>query len=327
MPGVSREQIGRAKSVGILDYVLKHEPDNVKRVGSAHYLKDHDSLEISNGLWNWHSQNIGGRNVVDYLVKVRGFSFVDAVRHLAGDELPYGCAAPKAKPPPNTKTPFALPPRNANNDRVVEYLQGRGIAKSLILGCISRGSLYESAQWHNCVFVGRDDDGKARYAALRGTMGDFKRDAEGSDKRFAFVLPPSDPRSDTVAVYESPIDALSHQSLYSGFGGWRLSLGCTALTGLIHFLERHKEVNHCVVGTDNDEAGNAAAAKIGKLQGLSSVRILPPAGCKDWNDALMSAGDRNKPSLIARLEAAKGTAAEQNAQGGKNQKRNALEWG
>ena len=50
MPGVSREQIERAKRVDILDYVLAYEPDNVKRVGGAHYLKDHDSLEISNGL-------------------------------------------------------------------------------------------------------------------------------------------------------------------------------------------------------------------------------------------------------------------------------------
>ena len=38
MPGVSREQIERAKQVDILDYVLKHEPNNVRRIGSAHYL-------------------------------------------------------------------------------------------------------------------------------------------------------------------------------------------------------------------------------------------------------------------------------------------------
>ena len=74
MPGgVSREQIDR-----------------------AHYLKYHDSLEISNGLWNWHSQGIGGRNVVDYLINVRGFGFVEAVRHLTGDMSPYKCAEPRA---------------------------------------------------------------------------------------------------------------------------------------------------------------------------------------------------------------------------------------
>jgi hypothetical protein len=47
MSGVSREQIARAKEIGIDDYILSREPDNVKRVGNAYYLKDHDSLEIS----------------------------------------------------------------------------------------------------------------------------------------------------------------------------------------------------------------------------------------------------------------------------------------
>jgi hypothetical protein len=57
MPGVTKAQIARAKGIGIKEYILSHEPDNVKRVGSAHYLRDHNSLEISNGLFNWHSRN------------------------------------------------------------------------------------------------------------------------------------------------------------------------------------------------------------------------------------------------------------------------------
>jgi len=312
MPGVSHEQIDRAKHVNILDYLLKHEPDNLKRIGSAHYLKDHDSLEISNGLWNWHSQGVGGRNVVDYLIKVRGFSFVDAVRHLTGDDVSYSFVAPKARPPTERK-PFALPPRNGGNDRLVAYLQKRGIAKPLILDCIERGSVYESAKWHNAVFVGRDNNGKARYATLRGTMGDFKRDADGSDKRFGFVLPPKNGVSDTVVVTESPVDALSHQTLCPEFDGWRLSLGCTALAALTNFLERHGEVKSVVVCTDNDQAGNKAAAKIAELPDIAVIRSFPPVGKKDWNDALMALKNGQKPSLIGRLEAAKVTAAEMNS--------------
>jgi hypothetical protein len=70
--GVSPEQIARAKEIGIEDYILSHEKDNVKRVGRAYYLKDHDSLRISNGLWKWESQGIGGKTAVDFLIKVRG---------------------------------------------------------------------------------------------------------------------------------------------------------------------------------------------------------------------------------------------------------------
>ena len=326
MPGVTREQIERAKQVNILDYVLKHEPDNVKRIGNAYYLKDHDSFTISNGLWIWRSQDVGGKNVVDYLIKVRGYNFVDAVRHLAGDDLLYQRITPRAKPPPKLKPKFVLPARNDNNDRAIEYLLRRGIAKPLILDCIERGSVFESPRWHNCVFVGRDDNGKARYATMRGTISDFKRDADGSDKRFGFMLLPKHDSSDTVAVFESPVDALSNQMLNPGYGGWRLSLGCTALAALTNFLERHDDIKTVVVCTDNDDAGNNAAKKIMELPDITAVRSLPPAGHKDWNDALKAA--TQKPSLIGRLEAAKETAAAHNAAivlDGTQHKRSALE--
>lgn len=81
MPGVSKEQIACAKEIGIEEYILSREPNNVRRIGGAYYLKDHDSLEISHGLWNWHSHGIGGKNVIDYLIKVRGYDFVGAVRY------------------------------------------------------------------------------------------------------------------------------------------------------------------------------------------------------------------------------------------------------
>jgi hypothetical protein len=158
---------------------------------------------------------------------------------------------------------------------------------------------------------------------MRGTSGDFRRDADGSDKRFGFVLPPIGGISDTVAVFESPVDALSHQVLFPGFDGWRLSLGGTSLAALTNFMERYGEVKNCIVCTDNDKAGEAAAVKIIGMEGITATRSLPSAG-KDWNDALLSI--RSKPSLIERLEAAKTKAAEQNS-GIINQQRAALEWG
>lgn len=289
-PGVSKEQIARAKDVPILDYVLSHEPNNVKRVGNEYRLKDH-SVTMSNGKWHWQSHGVGGEKAtaLNYLITVRGFGFVDAVRHLAGDDILSYAIKPKAKPPPE-RMPFALPPRNRDNTRVIAYLQSRGIEKPLILDCIERGSLYESATYHNCVFIGRDEGGKARFAALRGTMGNFKRDADGSDKQFGFVLPPDDPDSDTVAAFEAPIDCLSHQTMcrqgfIEPFDGWRLSLGGTAIVALTNFLDRHGKVKNCVICTDNDEAGEKAAAKIAELSGVTVTRTLPPASRNDWNEA------------------------------------------
>lgn len=90
---------------------------------------------------------------------------------------------------------------------------GKGIDGEVISQCIRKGILYESRNYHNCVFVGKDSAGKARYACLRGIYGTFKNDVDGSDKRYSFSLPSADEDSPFVAVAESPIDALSVASL------------------------------------------------------------------------------------------------------------------
>ena len=305
MGWVTKKQLERARAIEVLDYVLRNEADGYRRVGSGYRSKEHPSLSVDGKGFYWHSRKLGGRTALDYLTDVRGYGLVDAVCLLINESpldrpqannseskpLPKK-PAPKAKSPPPERKPFSLPQRHANNTRVLAYLQSRGIAKPLILDCIGRGLLYESAKFHNCVFVGRDENGKARFASLRGTLGGFKCDAEGSDKRFGFLLPPRDPDSDAVAVFEAPIDCLSHQSLCEqgylpAFDGWRLSLGCTALPALSHFLEHHTGVTNCLVCTDDDEAGERAADKIAKLPGIATVRSLPPAGT-DWNEGLLA---------------------------------------
>jgi hypothetical protein len=331
MPGVSRDQIARAKEVNIEDYIMSHEPNNVKRIGRALYLKDHDSLEISNGLWNWHSHGVGGKNVIDYLIKVRGYEFVDAVRHLAGsefslrenapserrtlhpvpDEIPQDRAVkPKARLPAieravlknesirmgdkvkeRSRDALKLPRRFENNNRVIEYLQNRGIDEKLIQECIHQNILFESADFHNAVFIGRDEKGKARFAAMRGTHGDFKRDADGSDKSYGFFIEPALPNAYSVAVFESPVDALSHKMLEPNFGGSRLSLGGTATAALTRFLESYPQIKSITICTDNDTAGEQAAKKIFNLAddyGIAAERSYPPIG-KNWNESLLQA--------------------------------------
>ena len=302
---VTKDQIRRAREVDILDYVLTHERENVRRVGGSYRLKDHESLSIDNGEWYWHSREIGGRTALDYLTDVRGYGLVDAVCTLIGERPQERPVRPEPSPPTKRITPralsppavperkaFSLPPRNVNNTRVIAYLQSRGIERPLIMACIQNGSLYESAKHHNCVFVGRDDNGKARSAFQRGTMSVFKCDAEGSEKCFGFVMPPSNPDSATVAIFEAPVDCLSHKSmcnqgLIEPFDGWRLSLGGTALAALKNFLERHTSVKHCLVCTDNDEAGELAASRITEVPGITSERRAPVGG-NDWNDGLLA---------------------------------------
>ena len=88
---------------------------------------------------------------------------------------------------------FALPPRNTDDRRVFAYLRKRGIALQVIRRFLESGLLYEDAVHHNCVFVGRDGSGQARYAGLRGTYDrdgkGFRGDVSGSEKDVGFSMP------------------------------------------------------------------------------------------------------------------------------------------
>ena len=83
----SKNIIDKAKEMDLLTYLRNYEPNELVRVSHNVYsTKTHDSLKISNGMWMWWSRGIGGKSAVDYLVKVRGMSFIEAVSLIAKDE-------------------------------------------------------------------------------------------------------------------------------------------------------------------------------------------------------------------------------------------------
>lgn len=297
MPGVTEEQIAQAKQVDILAYMQRHEPQNLVRQGPNRYvLRGHDSFVISNGKWCWNSRDYGRKTAtaLNYLIDVRNLSFVEAVRTLC-DDLSLSYAPPDPKP--EKRLPFKLPPRNRNNDRVSAYLQGRGIDRELIAACVSAGILYESAPNHNCVFTGKNEQGKTRFGCMRGITGQFRRDLDGSDKRYGFLLPPANLENGyRLAIFEAPIDSLSHQAMwkqgYDAFDGWRLATGGTSILAVEYFLERHPGVTDCLICTDNDEAGKRLGKRIAGLSckdmfsPIAFGRAPPPVG-KDYNDTLL----------------------------------------
>ena len=104
-----------------------------------------------------------------------------------------------------------LPDRSETNEKITKYLAGRGISKGLIEACIRKGVLFESLPYHNCVFVGVDQNGTARYACYRSTNDQkIMGDVAGSDKRFSFR---TNVKGRKLHVFECPIDLLSHLTL------------------------------------------------------------------------------------------------------------------
>ena len=310
MPGVSEEQVARARELDLLSYLQTYEPEELKPDGPGRFTTvTHESLVISNGKWRWNRGQVGGVSALDYLMKVRGMGFVEAVEHLTGERAETAKAYQEESKlrPPTPKWTFYPPRPYRYATGAVSYLQGRGISAKVIQRCIQSGILYESryynpqSEYHNipvCVFVGRDETGAIKFAAMRGLSGDFKQDKAGSDKRLNFHISAQNPGSCHLAVFEAPIDALSHATLQQrggwGWDGHRLSLGGTSDVALIAFLERNLQINRIVLHLDNDVAGITAARKIKARIVADSrfsrirVSINPPhRGANDYNDLLL----------------------------------------
>ena len=314
MPRLTEEQIRQARSVDLLDYLQTHEPGNVRKSKSnstEHYMVEHDSLKISNGKWFRHSTQQGGYSALDFLIKVRGIHFVDAVKSLTDgyaftdyQTMPKYLTQSSAKQA-KTPKPFLLPKSNKNNDRAVAYLRERGIERDVIYRCIEAGILYESSK-HRCVFVGKDENGKARFACERGISDDVKKDVSGSSKLYSFSLPPKEPTrhgGSTLALFESPADTLAHASIHeigqTGWDGYRLSLGGVSSVALHGFLERHPHISSIQLCLDNDKAGQDATNRIIKellndqRYAHMKITVTPPPIGKDYADTVLAIKQNN----------------------------------
>jgi hypothetical protein len=296
---VAKDQINQAKQMDLLSYLIAYEPNELVRISPDVYTtRAHDSLKISNGKWCWWSHGIGGKSALDYLIKVRGMEFVEAVQHLCGcTEFAPPPSVYAVKPPP--KPPFMLPKQYVNNDRVLRYLTGRGIDSEILSYCVQTGRLYEDDH-HNCVFVGFDENRKVRYAMLRSSSSTsmYLCEVDGSDKRYAFALPFR--HDDTVYLFESAIDLLSFATLrkdvwqnfnylsLSGIYQPRKTLSETPLpVALAQHLQDYPNTRHIVLCLDDDEAGRLAAQTICALlpERYTAELLLPDKG-KDYNRQL-----------------------------------------
>lgn len=304
MPYIDPSTVEQVKKIDLLTYLQEREPDELVKIGpNAYATKTHDSLKISNGKWYWWSRGFGGRSALDYLIKVRGMSFTDAVSCLA-EQDPAPMRAPARKAAPPEQASFRLPPKSGDASRTVAYLESRGIAPSIVAECMDVGLIYENRRGNlsNVVFVGFDNAGVPRCAALRGCKGTFKGEVAGSDKRHTFMLRARG-LNPVLHAFESPIDALSYATLMLEQGeDWHeanlLSLDGippeNAKTGtvplaLIQYLDDNPGTTMVHLRLDGDKPGFAAADRIAKaLHDRCDARVMLPHRGKDWNEYLMT---------------------------------------
>ncbi len=261
-----------------------------------------------------HDQQKGGGGSIDLVMHVTGYTFRQAVAYLnheAGPELAVAAAAQHGARQGQeivergARAPFMQP--QADEDRwpqVRAYLiEQRGIPRGLVDELHARGTVYADGR-SNAVFLRTDAEGQAVGASLRGTLpgSEFQGLAYGTrhdEGHFSFSI--GTPERYSALQYhitESPIDALSRAALTQRAGErgeyvflsndghgelpcWQIEEG----------LSRGALV-HC--GFDNDAGGNKLWAQVKEAypRAEAIVREQPPAGAKDWNDALRAAPER-----------------------------------
>lgn len=307
MPFIPPDVIAKAREMDLLTYLKTYEPQELIHIaGNVYGTRTHSSLKISNGKWMWWAQSIGGYNALDYLIKVEKRPFTEAVECIMGKHFDRPIPArPKHEQEDKPKV-LILPPVNRTATAAFNYLRRRGIDADIIKFCIKTGWLYESCNYPytNVVFVGRDRDGKERYACARGIDTDYIGDASGSDKHYSFGIP-AEGKSDTLNLFESAVDLLSYGSLLRLDGkNWReenlLSLAgiykpknkieeSVLPAALKRYLAENPHIRKIVLRLDNDPAGRLAAKTIKALllkEYAVEVEVrLSPQG-KDYNDCL-----------------------------------------
>lgn len=301
MPYIAPEVITEAKRMDLLTYLREYEPGELVKFSSNTYTtRTHDSLKISNGKWMWWSRGIGGKSALDYLIKVRGMDFVEAVQTIMGNG---SISFPTCK---NIKSyeeqPLLLPEKSPTTDVVFDYLFGRGLDFEIISYCLEQELIIESLPYHNAVFIGYNENKEPKYAAYRATnQSRIMGDCTGSKKQYSFRLTAEN--TGEVHLFECAIDLLSYATLMKLEGkDWR-QLNLVSLAGVYspkqkiedskvpvtlgRLLEKDKTIRRIVLHLDNDIAGRKATKALQTiLSDKYEVVDDPPQYGKDVNDFL-----------------------------------------
>ena len=286
----TKEQREQARRTDLANFLVSRG-EKVKKSGSEYeWLDGSQKVTIRGHLW-YHQYEQKGGDAIDFIRKFYNKDYAEAVEMLLNN-----CGGQIITSPPIEKErkPFELPPRNDRMSRVFSYLLlTRGIDKDVLFEFVKNKMIYESADYHNAVFVGYDLNGIPRHAHKRGTVtsNSYKGNVAGSQPEFSFHWHGT---SDKIFLFEAPIDMLSFISMHKE--NWKnhsYAASCSVSDRvLFQCLNDNPNIKNVFLCFDNDEAGQTANKRIAdKLKKLNiQNEILIPTH-KDWNEDILN-GER-----------------------------------
>ena len=178
MAHLEEDIIERAKNTDMIALLESEEGFSFKSTYGEREFKciEHNSLVVNGNRrrWYWNSRQVGGNNAIDYLVKIRGMNFRDAVLHLVGDREQTAYTPIRKAVTENVSVSkpvrFVLPEQahfpdgRRNYSNIIAYLnKGRGIDMNIINTLIASGQIYQGVQYNGLHIVGYNDEGMAFY--------------------------------------------------------------------------------------------------------------------------------------------------------------------
>ena len=178
MAHLEEDIIERAKNTDMIALLESEEGFSFKSTYGEREFKciEHNSLVVNGNRrrWYWNSRQVGGNNAIDYLVKIRGMNFRDAVLHLVGDREQTAYTPIRKAVTENVSVSkpvrFVLPEQahfpdgRRNYSNIIAYLnKGRGIDMNIINALIASGQIYQGVQYNGLHIVGYNDEGMAFY--------------------------------------------------------------------------------------------------------------------------------------------------------------------
>jgi len=297
----TEEQKLRASEVDLVEF-LRHQGEKLIRSGPEYRLASDHSITVQGNEWYDHAIKEGG-GPISFVQQFYNLSYPEAITCLLGGEqgIVYASAQKQEEKP---RKEFALPSAGQEMRRMYAYLlKHRFLDRNVVNAFVRAGLLYESCEkfkdreYHNAVFVGKDENGVPRHAHKRSlnSLGKtFRINVEGSDPRCSFHYTGT---SNRLYVFEAPIDLMSFLSRYPR--GWQehsyVALCGTAEHAMLWMLEQNPKLQRIALCLDHDPAGITAIGRLREIlhdKGYRDIAVGLPQS-KDWNSELFACCGRS----------------------------------
>ncbi|MGE6370742.1 DUF3991 domain-containing protein [Planococcus kocurii] len=303
---VDKEEVRKANDVHVLDY-LHAKGESLERQGHYYRHPEHDSLVIKDsGHWYWNSRSKGGYGAISFAREYNDMTFQDAVRDVNAQDSSKTFSR-ESERHSSKEFEYPLHQEVPKQENISTYLMDERKLDPKIVAALIRKDLLAEDKLKNGIFKWKDSAGEIVGGDRQGTVkmdnkrGSFKQIMANSKPDGGFRLDIGSPNK--IAIFESPIDALSYFELKRPENIRLLSMSGlkdqSATAGIRDLIKDCKErgavVEQVIFAVDNDAAGQQFVDRWSNY--LTNFEVDKPKN-KDWNMDLVEAKTFTKEKAV-----------------------------